>query len=182
MLMRTSVIASTLLLGLASVPGAFGQPPERGRGRDGLAVDLPALVRRVAELEKQVETLNKEMEALRKDGKAPAPAPASAAPTASSSGGASAPAPEVKTQVRIFILREADVTDIAKTLVELYRGDNSKSVRIAPNKSTNSLVIRCRPDEIDEIEGIVTRLELAAGDTKKARADSKGEAKSDTKR
>jgi type II secretory pathway component GspD/PulD (secretin) len=183
------------LLGLAVVPSAFSQPPERGRGSGvGGAVDLPALVRRVAELEKQVETLNKEVEslrtaainkevdALRKDGKTRTASSSSSAasPTASSSGSAAAPAPEVKTQMQIYILRDAEATEVAKTLAELFRGEESKKLRIAPNKSTNSIVVRGRAEDLEEIQAIVTRLELAATDVKKAR-EARGDAKGDVK-
>ena len=82
----------------------------------------------------------------------------------SSRGPIRAPAPirtPLKTELGLVssakTLREATAADIAKTLSELYRGDDAKKLRITYHAGSNSVIFRGRAEDIEEAEAMTTR-------------------------
>ncbi len=116
------------------------------------------LSRRLELVEKQLAVLTKEVAELRKRPRFLAP-PAPPAP--------------VKTEVRIFPLRNAEAAEVAKTLKELFQGHESRGVRIALHPSTNSLVVRGGAVDLDTVEAIIIKLDDLSAGGKKGKAAGK---------
>lgn len=81
--------------------------------------------------------------------------------------------PNPRTEVRIMTLRDSDSVEMARTLRELFSGDDVKKIRLALHSSTNSIVITGATDELDKIEAVVKRLDDIAAEKKVARPDGK---------
>ncbi len=113
--------------------------------------DLTELLTRLERLESRLASLLKDLEAMRKEQKA-RPAPVA-----------------VKTQVRIFTLRQADAAEIIKTLQELLQGDERGRVRIALHQSSNSVIVRAGEEDLEMIEAVVQRLDVLAAEARKTR-------------
>jgi RNA polymerase sigma factor (sigma-70 family) len=122
--------------------GDLANPPLRTGGRQEEGGSLTALQRRVGDLEKQVKFLTVQLEALQKDRKPPVPAAAG------------------KRKVHIFSLRSLRADEVAKTLRELFHRDVAGSaLSIAGNAGTNTVLVQGGPEDIEEIEAVITRLE-----------------------
>jgi hypothetical protein len=145
---RTLAPALALLLGLpAAAPAGQPQPPPQ-------RPDAAALDRRLAELEAGLARMTKEVQALRGDLKRLAPAP-----------------PE--SEYRVYTLKNADGTKLAKTLQELL-GD--RDLRVVCDPQTNSLLVRGDRETMAVLEALITRLDDARptpGDKKGEKADEK---------
>jgi type II secretory pathway component GspD/PulD (secretin) len=75
-----------------------------------------------------------------------------------------APPAPIKSEVRIFSLRNAEAAEVAKTLKELFQGHESRSIRIALHPSTNSLVVRGAGADLETVEAVIVKLDdLSAG-------------------
>ena len=83
------------------------------------------------------------------------------------------PRGEVRTEVRIMTLRDSDASEMARTLRELYSGDDAKKIKLALHMSTNSIVITGAADELEKVESIVKRLDDIASEKKVVRPDGK---------
>jgi hypothetical protein len=165
MLLTKLKTAATLLLvvcALAAGAGAGllawraeGQPPQGVRpGADSLPPSAqppggakPADVQgRLAELEKQVQTLTRDLEALRKEFKA--------------LGGR----PPANAEIKIFTLRNIDAVAAAKALQDLFRaGANERAIRIVGEPNSNSLLVNAAREDLEAIEAVIARLEVTSG-------------------
>jgi hypothetical protein len=144
MLARTLTV---LLLGLAFASPVLAQPQPRPDPRPGPTPPRAAN----ADTDRLIALLD-ELISLQRQSKPVAPQPA---PT---------PLP----QVRIYAFRAADSIEVAKTLTELFQGDAGRKFRLAVHQSTNSLLILGTPEDIELIEGIITRLDTLSAERKKA--------------
>jgi RNA polymerase sigma factor (sigma-70 family) len=70
--------------------------------------------------------------------------------------------PEGQIELSVFPLRKANAADMAKTLQELLQGTDAPGLRIAADPGSNSVVVRGRRDQFEEVEAIIVRLEDAA--------------------
>jgi hypothetical protein len=135
----------------------LGQEGRREAPRErSKPADLTGVQRRLADVQKQLMLLIKEVEALRQEAKALADAPAA------------------RLQVDIYTLRNADASEVAKTLQALFRTEEEeKKISIALYRSNNSLIVRACRNDLDTIEAIIARLDDSPKGGKKARADDK---------
>jgi type II secretory pathway component GspD/PulD (secretin) len=156
MVSRRFITSLALFLCLVFAQASLGQE-RRGevRGEQPKPADWASVQRRLADIQKQLLLLSKEIEALRQEAKTPAPAPAA------------------KLQVRIYPLRNADASEIAKALETLFHGDHGKKISVAVYQRSNSLIVRAAGDDLDTVEATISRLDALAKDGKKAKADGK---------
>jgi RNA polymerase sigma factor (sigma-70 family) len=64
-------------------------------------------------------------------------------------------------ETMLFALKEAQASDMAKTLRDLLEVKSADHLRIAADPGSNSVVVRARRDEIADIEALIQRLEIA---------------------
>jgi RNA polymerase sigma factor (sigma-70 family) len=119
-------------------------PRPRPEGKSDKGVNVTTLQARLAELEAQVNSLTKELAELRKALK-PLAAP-----------------PAGKRKIHVFPLRKLQAEEVATTLRELFaQSIGAKALNIATNASTNTILIQGGPEDVEEIQAVVTRLEAA---------------------
>jgi RNA polymerase sigma factor (sigma-70 family) len=148
-------VGAGVLGGQEPAPGPAGQwppGPQAGpAGPTGLPREdakLGALRRRVENLEKQVRRLSAELQTLRQQRKAVA-----------------GRRPAVSGKIQVLPLRGLIAADIAKTLKELFatrvaRGD----LTIAAYPKTNTLLVQGEPNDVEQIEAVIVRLEALQTD------------------
>jgi type II secretory pathway component GspD/PulD (secretin) len=104
--------------------------------------NTPELLRRIEQLEKQIQTLASEVKALQNQ------------------RNTSLAQPAVKTEVKTFLIHQAGINEVAQTLWDLYRSKTpSERPSIATNGPTNTLIVVGCPNDLGVIETIVTQLE-----------------------
>ncbi len=69
----------------------------------------------------------------------------------------------VKPEFRIFALKNASATEVAKTLQALV-GETDKTIRIVADEPTNSVLVLGSTDVLATIEAVLTRLDVAVDD------------------
>jgi len=152
-------------------PGiAAQQAPEPRRGgpkktetpRD----DRAALMQRIEALERTVERLTTEVEKSRKLGLS----------RTSRGDTVEPPPPPVKLELKIFKLRNADASEVAATLKQLFGPDEqgrggftgpdrwalTRTPRIAAHQSTNSVLAQGTAEELQTIEAVLIQLDEQA--------------------
>jgi RNA polymerase sigma factor (sigma-70 family) len=119
-------------------------PRLRPAGQPKADVSATTLQGRLADLEAQVKALTQQLAELRKALKPLAPPPAG------------------KRKIHVFPLRNLPAEEVAKTLKELFATSISEKVlNIATNASTNTVLVQGGPNDVEEIEAVLTRLEGA---------------------
>src|SRR5260370_15184799 len=152
MLTRTRATGFFLALGLLCAGTAIGQEAKPEVPRPKTKQAKPAnLERRIDELEKLLATLVDDLKALRKESKPAAPAPAS------------------RGQVNIYTLKNLDATEVAEVLLQLLAPEDSRRLRIATLKSTNTVLILASQDDHEMIMAIISKLESQAPQRKNAK-------------
>jgi RNA polymerase sigma factor (sigma-70 family) len=116
------------------------RPRPAGQKEDASATTLQG---RLADLEAQVKSLTKELAELRKVLK---PLP---------------PRPTGKRKIHVFPLRSLPAEEVAKTLKDLFNASTPEKALITTNASTNTVLVMGSPDDLEEIEAVITRLESA---------------------
>lgn len=122
----------------------------------GLAAAQPAkesadVNRRLAELEKRVDAMLQEVRALRAESKARAAA-------------------EKPNEVRVFALKHANASEMARTLKGLMQGPDGKGLAFSVDERTNSLLAKGTAKHLDIVQAIVTRLDQDGAHSGKAEA------------
>lgn len=109
-----------------------------------VAQERPNLERRLADLERQLEASLKEVKDLRAELKARA-----------------------EGDFEIYRLKNVPAEGLAQTLHKLL-GDDGKSLRIVAEPTSNSLLVRAKPDQANILKAIIQRLDVPAegGDAK----------------
>lgn len=124
---------------------ALAQEPGEQKSKEATkAAARDDVSKRLAELEKQVESLTRELQSLRKK-KAPPPRP------------------ETKSEVKIFHLRHADAIEVAKALRELFPTGliaGPPALRITTYEK--SILVLGPTDDLEMIEVIILNLDRAA--------------------
>lgn len=166
----------------APAPPAQVQPPEQPRGGPPAAATQPpqaaedkspaALLRRIEELEKRLDTLSKEAVKLKKGGGGFSLGPSTPA------------APPAKTEVKVFRLRNAEASELAITLKDLLSDEQRggfpggsaaalRSPRIATHQSTNSILVQGTAAELETVAGIITQLDELEQPSRKSKEKPK---------
>lgn len=127
-----------LLAGLLLVGPAWAQAPPADRPPKA-PPDAAPLERRLAALEDQVAKLLKEVEILRKDLKSPQA--------------------DATSEFKIFALKHAKASEMAKTLQELLQKKDEQTLRIVADPASNSVVVRGNREQLDVVEAIIARLD-----------------------
>jgi RNA polymerase sigma factor (sigma-70 family) len=116
------------------LPRTVGQPREDAK--------LANLRRRVGDLEKQVQRLNAELRSLRQNVRGSAPRPAG------------------RGNLKVFPLKNLRAEEVAKTLKELFAAKTTGALTIATHAGTNTVLVQGNPEDLEEIEGVIMRLEV----------------------
>jgi type II secretory pathway component GspD/PulD (secretin) len=159
-------LSAAAILGVSMAAGADSPRPEDKGGEPKHALTSNDVDRRLAELEQHAAALLKEVQALRAESKALA-------------------AKNVRAdEVRIFALKHADAAGMAKMLKQLLQGPDAKTLSIAADDRTNSVVVRGGSEQLEVIEAIISRLEEKGakgekGDEKRKTRDVEKKAGSD---
>jgi hypothetical protein len=152
-------------------PAAPGRIPGRpGKKGEPQPEDRDPLLQRIEALERTVQRLTTELEKARKSpgmGMPGIPGLGRGMPTPVSP-------PAQKREVKIFLLKHAEVTEVAETLMQLL-GDYDRrgqfgggtvaealamrAPRIATHKSTNSLLVQGSADDLQTIQAILMQLD-----------------------
>lgn len=119
-----------------------------------------SLQARLDALEQQLQALTVELSMLRKG-----PRPAFQAPPTPA-------APPARTEVKIFVLRNAEAGEVAATLkqllnpdergggyVERFGGSTPRTPRLATHQSTNSILVQGITEELEMVETIIIKLD-----------------------
>jgi RNA polymerase sigma factor (sigma-70 family) len=165
----------------APAPPGQVQPAEQPRGGPPPAATQPsqgaedkspaALLRRIEELEKRLDTLSKEAVRSKKGG-------------GFNVGLLQPSAPPAKVEVKVFRLRNAEASELANTLKELLSDEQRggfpggsaaalRSPRIATHQSTNSLLVQGTAAELETVAGIITQLDELEQPSRKSKEKPK---------
>lgn len=150
MTIRIAWAVAVSMCSTAFIAAAPQKPDGKDGGQQKRALTQADVENRLAELEEHVAALLKEVRALREQSKALA---------------AKGPKGD---EVNIFALKHADAGSMAKMLKQLLQGPDSRSLSIAVDDRTNSLVVRGGREQLEVIEAIIARLEEKSAKSGKA--------------
>lgn len=128
----TNLVLATILVGVSLLAAEGAERPRKGDRARG----------RIAELEQRVAALERELASLRADKARQGDGP-EAAPTAA--------------EVKIFPLRNADASETAKLLTQLF----GEEVRVVADSRTNSVIAVGPGDDLLTVEALIARLDEA---------------------
>jgi hypothetical protein len=131
------------ILGLLSLGAAWAQESTPKQPQKKPQPDLAGLERRLADLDDRLAKLTKEVQDLR--------AALQAAPAK--------PRPGDKTTVNMFTLKHTRAPNIARLLHELFPEKDGTTLRFGTEPTSNTLVVRGSPAELDMVEALVSKLE-----------------------
>lgn len=145
MITRNRATGILLALSLLCTGTALGQEAKPEVQRQKTKQAKPAnLERRIDELEKLLATLVDDLKALRKESKPATPALAA------------------RSQVNIYTLKNLEAGEVAEALRQLLAPEDSKRLRIATLKSSNTVLVMAGQEDQEMIEAIIAKLESQA--------------------
>ena len=145
MITRNRATGLLVTLSLLWAGTALGQEAKAEVPRPKTKQAKPSnLERRIDDLEKLLATLADDLKVVRKESKPAAPAPAA------------------RSHVNIYMLKNLDAVEVAEALRQLLAPEDSKRLRIATLKSTNSVLVLADSVDQEMIEAIIAKLESQA--------------------